>query len=162
MDPTAAFVLALIAIVVSGASALFAGISVHQTKKYRPKADLTVTWEKDVTWSTVPSIPLTYVTVTNHGDGTAREIRVSLDNARVEGSDLWREFPVIDPGLKVQIEVPLWDNVTEDDIGDWTSHSVPAVTVFPTLTLSWRKESGHKRATITKSIEGDGWKPFGM
>jgi hypothetical protein len=162
MDPTTSFVLALVAIVVAAGSALFAGISVYQTKKYRPKADLKVTWEKNVTWNDQPAIPLTYATITNHGDGVAREVEMTLDNATLDGSDHWSEIPVIAPGEQVQVLVPLWRNVTADADAFLSVHEVPAVTVFPSLTVSWRKESGTGRKQITQLIEGDGWKAFGQ
>ena len=158
MDPATSFVLALIAIAVAGASALFAGISAYQTKKYRPRADLSVTWEKSVSWNPQPHIPFTCASITNHGDGAAREVKVTLDNATVDGSDTWNKFAVVQPGESREIEVPLWRNVTAND-DNWNCHEVPSVTVCPTMTVSWRKESGTGRKQISQLIEGEGWKP---
>lgn len=159
MDPTASFVLALVAIAIAGASAVLAGISINQTRKYRPKSDLMIRHDNTVLWRQDLPIPYVEVSVLNHGDGPAREVRVSLDNAKRNSSDTWVEISEIgSPGYAV-VDVPLW-RITASSESDWHPDEVPAVIVFPTMTVSWRKASGRGRIEISKVIDGDGWKPL--
>ena len=158
MDPTASFVLALVAIVISGASAVFAGISINQTRKYRPKSDLMIRQDTTVLWRQDPPIPYVEVSVLNHGGGPAREVRVSLDNAKLNSGNTWVEIAEIgSPGYAV-VDVPLW-RITASSTSGWHPDEVPSAFVVPTMTVSWRKASGRGRNEISKVIIGDGWKP---
>lgn len=160
MDPTTSFVLALIAIVVAGASALFAGISVRQTKKYRPKADLAIRWDRKVLWSEMPPpIPYVDVSVVNHGDGPARDVLITLDNATRDSGRPWCEISAIEAGGHAAVQVPIWRNITVTSEDQWKTNEVPTVNAIPTMTVSWRKETGKGRNEISQLLDGRGWKP---
>jgi hypothetical protein len=70
-------------------------------------------------------------------------------------------MPAINPGESEQVQVPLW-RVTVDASGFWRSDDLPAVTVFPTATVSWRNASGVGREETSRLIEGEGWKPMSL
>jgi hypothetical protein len=160
MDPTTSFVLALIAMAISAASAIIAGVSVHQTKKYRPRADLEVKRENSVVWSQDPNIPYAEVSVVNHGDGPVRDVKIVLHTATRKGVDTWSDIPAIgSPGFAL-VKVPLWRISSTVEHG-WHPPDIPTETVFPTMTVSWRREDGKGRVKISKLIDGDGWKPMG-
>ena len=149
MNPTASFVLALLALVASVASAVAAGWAVRQTWKYQRRARLHLEWPTAVSLAGGHAWHSASVAIVNHGNAPARDVTVLAST--VDGGDLLtlREIP---EGESVTINVPV-EQVRRlsslpgmfERIG--AKRGVGQVTV----TLRWRKEATDAFRTLSES-----------
>ena len=138
MNPTASFVLALLALIASVASAIAAGWAVRQTWKYQRRARLHLEWPAAVSLAGGHAWHSASVAIVNHGSAPARDVTVLAST--VDGGELLtlREIP---EGESVTINVPV-EYVRRLSALPGMFERVGPSTVRPvTVTLRWRKEA---------------------
>jgi hypothetical protein len=149
MNPTASFVLALLALIASVASAVAAGWAVRQTWKYQRRARLHLEWPVNVSLAGGHSWHSASVTIVNHGNAPARDVTVLAST--VEGGDLLtlREIP---EGEAVTINVPVEFVRRLSAVPGMFERKGAAGTLRPvTVTLRWRKEATDDFRTRSES-----------
>ena len=149
MNPTASFVLALLALIASVASAVAAGWAVRQTWKYQRRARLHLEWPASVSLAGGHAWHSAAVAIVNHGNAPARDVTVLAST--VDGGDLLtlREIP---EGEAVTINVPVEYVRKLSAVPGMFERKGAAGRPRPvTVTLRWRKEATDAFRTHSES-----------
>ncbi len=149
MNPTASFVLALLALIASIASAVAAGWAVRQTWKYQRRARLHLEWPRAVSLAGGHSWHSAAVAIVNHGNAPARDVTVAAST--VQGGDLLtlREIP---EGDSVTVNVPVERVRRLFALPGMFERVGSASAARPvTVTLRWRKEATDAFRTHSES-----------
>ena len=156
MDSTVSFVLSLLALAASGVALFF-------TWRFQPRSHLE--WFYDdtrVTRFDDERVPIVNYTLTNIGNATARDVRVTIDLATRVDHEPWGGVLLLESGKQLIIGVPLLRVERQangelkrqdvDDKGAWIS-----TTLQPVVTVTWRRDWGKGTQKFKVKIVGKGY-----
>lgn len=159
VDPTTSFVLALVAIVVSGFSAIASFIAIGQNARHHPRPHFEIALSRP---HTDPGRPAALAVISNYGNAPARDVRLRVQNRTTGWSgEIWHHVELA-PSSESELGLSLATGSVEFDnvFGVVKYRSGPPLASRIDLRLTWRQWPGVKRLrrvrwTVRTTAEGE-------